>query len=42
MILASHDEARAESLATRVVTVDGGHITNDRAITLVTPAKVHP
>lgn len=30
VLLASHDEARAESLATRVVMVDGGHITDDR------------
>jgi heme ABC exporter ATP-binding subunit CcmA len=30
VILASHDEARAEAVATRVVTVVGGHITEDR------------
>jgi heme ABC exporter ATP-binding subunit CcmA len=30
ILVASHDEARAEALATRVVTVAGGHITEDR------------
>ncbi len=31
VLVASHDEARAEALATRVVTVAGGHVTEDRA-----------
>ncbi len=30
VLVASHDEARAEALATRVVTIGGGHVTNDR------------
>ncbi len=33
VLVASHDEARAEELATRVVTVGGGHVTDDRAVT---------
>ena len=33
VLVASHDEARAEALATRVVTVGGGHVTDDRAVT---------
>ena len=37
ILLASHDEARAEALATRVVTVSGGHITADRR-----PNAPHP
>ncbi len=32
VLVASHDETRAEALATRVVTVGGGHVTNDRAV----------
>ena len=30
VLVASHDEARAEALGTRIVTVGGGHVTNDR------------
>ena len=31
VLVASHDEARTEALATRVVTVGGGHVTDDRS-----------
>lgn len=33
VLVASHDEARAEALATRIVTVGGGHVTDDRSVT---------
>ncbi len=32
VLVASHDEARAEALATRIVTVAGGHVTEDRTV----------
>ena len=39
VLVASHDETRAEALATRIVTVGGGHVTNDRPVTH--PAVTH-
>ena len=41
VLVASHDEARAEALATRIVTVGGGHVTDDRAVTNRPPAAHH-
>lgn len=32
VVLASHDEARARALGTRLVTVDGGHVVDDLAL----------
>lgn len=41
ILLASHDEERAEALATRIVTVSGGHITADRRTHQPRPNEPH-